>query len=264
MGGRECWIGAPTLRHPLGPHTQTPMNISTELVDLIVHATNKAIPAIQFTDGPLLSFIVIESADGMRGEKDYPHGTTDDDLVAAASIEGVQRFALMSSGSLQTGEGSVPVLLIHAAERGDPSGFVLGQRFVANQSPLYAEPQGQIEVLQVQENHFRQAPFAVSPDPARNGALLQESLVRFAKRLMGQAFHDDDPRVLSVALSVIDGEPEASGSFGYVHEPTQTLLQLKIAYRENRFVPLDLSRIDPDGGVEDAPEELKDAILAVY
>jgi hypothetical protein len=200
----------------------------------------------------------------MRGEKEYPHGTNDDDLIAAASMEGVQRFALVSSGSVQTPEGTVPVLLIHAAERGDPKGFVLAQRFVPGQDPVYTQPDGAIEVIQAQDSHFRFAPLEIAPDPERNGVLLQESLVRFAKRLMGQAFGDEDPRVLSVALSVIEGEKEPQGSFGYVHGPSETMLRVEIAYRENRFIPVALKCIGLDGSMEAAPDELVDAILAVY
>lgn len=79
------------------------MDISPELVSLIVDSTNKAIPSIQNTNGPLLSFIAIEAADGTRGDKSFPNGTNDDDIVGVASIEGVQRFALLSSGTMQIG-----------------------------------------------------------------------------------------------------------------------------------------------------------------
>ena len=240
------------------------MNLSEELVNLVVDVTNKAIPLIEGTNGPLQSFLTIETADGMRGEKEYPHGTNDDDLIAAASMEGVQRFALVSSGSVQTSQGTAPVLLIHAAERGDPKGFVLAQRFVPGQDPVYTQLEGAIEVIQAQDTHFRFAPPEITSDRERNGILLQESLVRFAKRLMGQAFGDDDPTVLSVALSVVEGEQEAQGSFGYVHGPSETMLRVDIAYRENRFIPTALQQIGVDGSMDAAPEELVDAILAVY
>ena len=138
----------------------------------------------------------------------------------------------MSSGSLQTPTGDVPVLLVHAAERGDPSGLILAQRFVSDHDTVYAEPEGQIDKVQVQQNHFRHVPFRISPDSTQNVILLQESFVRFAKRMMTQAFHDQDPRVLSVSLTAVDEVDEADASFNYVHQDSQTHLKATLVYRK--------------------------------
>jgi hypothetical protein len=240
------------------------MDISSELVDLIVHVTNKAISQIQYSNGPLLSFMTIETGAGGRGEKDFPDGTSDEDIVEVASIEGVQRFALMSSGNMQTDMGQVPVLLCHAAERGDPSGYVLAQRFVPNAESVYGELEGQIDLVQVQQNHFRFAPFRISDDSTRNSVLLQESLVRFAKRMMAQAFGDPDPRVLTVALTALEEESEADGSFSYVHQGTGTHIRVTLVYRNNAFLPVELSQISEGGDATELGDELRNAILGVY
>ena len=50
------------------PFDSAAMNLSNELVALVVDATNKAIANVQHTDRPLLSFLTIETPDGMRGE----------------------------------------------------------------------------------------------------------------------------------------------------------------------------------------------------
>ena len=240
------------------------MNLSNELVNLVVDATNKAIANVQHTDGPLRSFLTIETPDGGRGEKELPDGSSDEDLVRAASMEGVQRFALLSSGSMQTDAGTVPVLLIHAAERGDPSGHVLAQRFVPGASRAFAELDGQIEVIQPQQNHFRFAPFRISDDPSSNAFLLQESFVRFAKRMMTEAFGDPDPRVLSVALTMVYEEDEADASFSYVHEESATLIRVTMVNRNNAFLPVSLVRLDGDGNESELPEHLSSRILSIY
>jgi len=116
----------------------------------------------------------------------------------------------------------VPVLLIHAAERGDPSGYVLAQKFVPSGGAGYGAPEGQIDLVQVQQNHFRYAPFRIAADPTKNTVLLQEALVRFWKRMMKQAFRDEDPRLYTVALTALEEESEADGSFSYVHAEINT------------------------------------------
>ena len=240
------------------------MDISSELVRLIVDSTNKAIPSILRTNGPLLSFIVIEAADGTRGEKDFPNGTNDHDIVAVASMEGVQRFALLSSGTVQAGTDQVRVLLIHAAERGDPSGYVLAQRFLSSQSASYDAPDGQIDVVQVQQNHFRHAPFQITGDPTRNTVLLQEALVRFGKRMMKQAFSDEDPRLYTVALTALEEEDEADASFSYMHAETDTHIKVALVYRENAFLPVEVSELNRAGDSSELRDDLRSQILAVY
>jgi len=240
------------------------MDISPELVSLIVDSTNKAIPPIQNTNGPLLSFVTIEAADGTRGDKDFPNGTSDEDIVAVASVGGVQRFALLSSGTMQIGPDQVPVLLIHAAERGDPSGYILAQKFVPSGGASFGEPDGQIDLIQIQQNHFRYAPFQVTPDPTKNTVLLQEALVRFGKRLMSQAFRDEDPRLYTVALTALEEESEADASFSYVHAETNTHIKVTLVYRENAFLPVELVELNSDGATSDLRDELRSQILAVY
>ena len=53
------------LNYPLG---SAAMNLSNELMALVVDATNKAIANVQHSDRPFLSVLTIETPDGMRGE----------------------------------------------------------------------------------------------------------------------------------------------------------------------------------------------------
>lgn len=240
------------------------MKISPELVSLIVDCTNKAIAGIQGTNGPLLSFVTIEGPDGTRGEKDYPSGTTDEDIVAVASIEGVQRLALVSSGTVQVDGDQAAVLLIHAAERGDPGGYVLAQRFISNGGATYAAPDGQIDLIQMQQSYFKYAPFQITPDPTKNTVLLQEALVRFGKRMMSEAFDDPDPRLYTVALTALEEEAEADASFSYVHADTNTHIKITLVYRENAFLPVALEELDSAGGTSELSDALRSRILAFY
>lgn len=239
------------------------MELSRELVALIEHAANRAVPSILGTDGPLASFVMIQSPDGQVGIKELGGATTDDDLVAAAATPGVMRFVFAHSGRVQTAEGEAPVVLFTAAERGDPSAYILAQPFVPGRSPAFGEPQGGITLLQGAESHFRHVPARVVDDARDNAIILQEHFRRFARRLVSRAFGDDDPEVTHVTFTLVDGEEAADASFLYRHG-SGTVMKLSFELRDNVFAPAWFQEMDDQGELSGLDPELGDALLRAY
>ena len=91
------------------------MAISAELIRIVDYSVNQAIDSTMNTDGPLLSFMNMELIDGKFGTKEFPDGTTDDDLIRVASLPYVQRYVLLTSGKMQTVEPDLSSPLIKSA-----------------------------------------------------------------------------------------------------------------------------------------------------
>ena len=240
------------------------MDISFELIRLVNYAANQAIGSVLNTDGPLLSFMCMDIIDGKFGTKEYPEGTTDDDLIAVASLPGVQRYALMTSGKMQSETETVPTVMVIAAERGDPTGFLFVQKFTAGQSPVFSEPDGNIVPVQTQENFFRHAPPHDFGDDAGGAVMINDAFKRSAHRLMKRAFNEPEPRVSSIMVVIAGGKIEGELSFFYVHGETGTMVKVAFTEEDNVFVLQQIQKMDGEGKFSDLEDELKNPIFDAY
>ena len=212
------------------------VDISAELIRIVDYSVNQAIGSILNTDGPLLSFMNMDLIDGKFGTKEFPDGTTDDDLITLASLPYAQRYALLTSGKMQSESVQVPTLLVVAAERGDPTGFLFVQKFTAGQSPVFSELDGNTFPAQTQENFFKHAPPHQMGDDGQGAVLIQEAFKRFGIRLMKRAFHEPEPRVSSITAMIADGKISGESSFSYVHGASGAMIKVTFAEEENTFV----------------------------
>lgn len=240
------------------------MDISFELNRLVEYATNQAIDSVINSDGPLLSFMCIDGIDGTFGKKDFPQGTTDDDIIAIASLPGVQRYALLTSGKMESESGQIPALLVAAAERGDPTGILLVQKFMAGQSPVFSQPDGHISPAQIQENFFKHAPPHQMGDDDQGSLLMNEAFKRFATRLMKRAFREPEPRISSITVMIAGGKIDGEASFFYVHGETGAMVKVTFTETDNVFVLHQVSKLDDKGVFSDLEAELLNPILNAY
>ena len=240
------------------------VDISAELIRIVDYSVNQAIGSILNTDGPLLSFMNMDLIDGKFGTKEFPDGTTDDDLITLASLPYAQRYALLTSGKMQSESVQVPTLLVVAAERGDPTGFLFVQKFTAGQSPVFSELDGNTFPAQTQENFFKHAPPHQMGDDGQGAVLIQEAFKRFGIRLMKRAFHEPEPRVSSITAMIADGKISGESSFSYVHGASGAMIKVTFAEEENTFVLCQVLKMDDQGKFGDLEDELLNPIQEAY
>ncbi len=240
------------------------MDISFELIRIVDYSIDQAIDKIMNTDEALLSFMNIDMIDGQFGTKEFPDGTTDDDLISVASLPLVQRYVLLTSGKMQSENGSIPILMVIAAERGDPTGFLFVQRFTSGQSPLYSETDGRTFPAQTQENFFKHAPPHRMGDDQQGSLLITEAFKRFGRRLMKRAFNDPEPKISTIMVMLVDGKIEGEASFFYVHGKSGTTIKVTFTQEENVFVLQQVLKMDDQGKSSDLEDELKTPILDTY
>jgi hypothetical protein len=115
------------------------------LLDLIFQVLDHAVESVKGTDGPLVPFAVIETADGRRtltrfADASDPEEAMREVRLLVEELVDCVRYAVGSDGNLTENGQKSAAVLVEAGEVDAPHGFSFAQRFASTEDCRYAHP----------------------------------------------------------------------------------------------------------------------------
>ena len=109
------------------------------LLQLIFLALDHAVHSIENSNGPLVPFAVIDTANGERMLARFTSGQNPEEARQHARAHIAQsnkwiRYAVTADGTITEGGRRVPVVMVEAGEQGAEHGFMFVQRFESTPS----------------------------------------------------------------------------------------------------------------------------------
>jgi hypothetical protein len=116
-----------------------------ELLDLAFFALDHAIKSMVRTNGPLVPFAILESANGERALARFmpcrnPELAREHSRAHVAQTSDCVKYAIAADGVVNENGRRIPVVLVEAGERGKSLGFSFIRRLASNSDSQSFEP----------------------------------------------------------------------------------------------------------------------------
>jgi hypothetical protein len=135
------------------PMPDRKMNIpSQDIFDLAFLALNHAVKSVVRTNGPMVPFAILESANGERGLARFmtgrnPEETRQRSRIHVAEDEDCVKYAIAADGSVTENGRRIPVVMVELGERGKPGSISFVQRFASNSECRFSKPVGDPRII---------------------------------------------------------------------------------------------------------------------